>query len=82
MPPEPWAAAESAVRDADLLLVIGTSAVVYPAAYLPAIAFERSIPVVVINPLKTEHSGLVGAVHVPASAAQALPILTNMLFGA
>jgi len=34
LPPGVWQAAEQAVRDSDLLLVIGTSGVVYPAAGL------------------------------------------------
>jgi NAD-dependent deacetylase len=34
LPPDAWRAAESAVHAADLLLVVGTSAVVYPAAGL------------------------------------------------
>jgi NAD-dependent deacetylase len=42
-----------AARDADLCLVVGTSAVVYPAAALPEIALESGAPVVEINPEAT-----------------------------
>jgi NAD-dependent deacetylase len=38
LPPEVWEASEQAVRSADLLLVIGTSGAVYPAAGLARIA--------------------------------------------
>ncbi len=38
LPPEAWDLAEQAIRDADVLLVVGTSAVVYPAAGLATLA--------------------------------------------
>ena len=38
LPPDIWNLAEEAARTADLFLVIGTSAVVYPAAYLVPLA--------------------------------------------
>ncbi|MFP4649141.1 MAG: SIR2 family NAD-dependent protein deacylase [Halorhodospira sp.] len=41
--------AVSAVRDADLMLSVGTSALVQPAASLPLEALERDIPVIEIN---------------------------------
>jgi len=49
LPPEPRFAAEDAVRESDLLLVIGTSGVVYPAAGLVYMAKR----VVEINPSST-----------------------------
>ncbi|MGZ7031361.1 MAG: SIR2 family NAD-dependent protein deacylase [Thermoanaerobaculia bacterium] len=47
LPPLAWERAEQAVRDADLLLVIGTSGVVYPAAGLVSLHRGLSIE---INP--------------------------------
>ena len=52
-----WAA-ERALRQCDLLISIGTSGVVYPAAELPRIATERGVPSVEINPEETAVSGL------------------------
>ena len=43
-------AAVAAVRDADLLLVVGTSGIVYPAAGLPGLARRFGVPVVEVNP--------------------------------
>lgn len=40
-----WQAAE----EADLLLVLGTSLLVYPAAHIPTIFLEKDLPVVIIN---------------------------------
>ncbi|MBI1898025.1 MAG: NAD-dependent deacylase [Acidobacteria bacterium] len=47
--PEVWHNAHEAVRSADLLLVIGTSAVVYPAASLAPLARASGARVVEIN---------------------------------
>ncbi|MBI4559203.1 MAG: NAD-dependent protein deacylase [Candidatus Hydrogenedentes bacterium] len=43
-------AAMKALSECDLLVTIGTSAVVYPAADLPHYAFARGVPSIEINP--------------------------------
>lgn len=53
LPIEVYATALAAVKTCDLLLVIGTSGVVYPAAGLPAIAHEHGAVVVEVNPQET-----------------------------
>jgi NAD-dependent deacetylase len=42
--------AERSLADADMVWVVGTSSVVYPAAILPELAARRGIPVVEVNP--------------------------------
>jgi len=54
LPPEAWMQAERAVQGCDLLLVIGTSAAVYPAAGLISVASHAGAKVIVIN---TQSSG-------------------------
>jgi NAD-dependent deacetylase len=49
LPPAVWRKAEAAARAADLFLVIGTSAIVYPAAGLAQIAKAAGARVVEIN---------------------------------
>ena len=49
MPEEPSRRAWEALRDADLLLIVGTSLTVQPAAELPFLAIKRGIPVLVCN---------------------------------
>ena len=44
-----WAAAEQAVTSSDVLLVAGTSAVVYPAASLAPLARRAGAQVIVVN---------------------------------
>jgi NAD-dependent deacetylase len=50
LPPDALAAAEAMVRRCDLMLVVGTSAEVYPAAALPSIAKACGAMVIEINP--------------------------------
>jgi NAD-dependent deacetylase len=59
LPSEVWDNAEQAARNADLLLVVGTSSVVYPAASLVPIAARAGAKIVEINPGKTPFSATV-----------------------
>jgi NAD-dependent deacetylase len=49
LPPEAWDAAQRACRESDVLLVIGTSAVVYPAAGLIGLAGSLGSRVIIVN---------------------------------
>ncbi len=59
LPQDVWARALQAASNADLMLVIGTSAVVYPAAGLPENTLAAGGRVVEINPDATPLSGAV-----------------------
>ena len=50
---QPLVQAAHALEWCDLLVSVGTSGVVYPAAELPRIAIRRGIPCVEINPEET-----------------------------
>lgn len=63
---------------ADLFLVVGTSAVVYPAASFPIMARERGVPLIEINPEPTELSHL-ATVVIRATAGAALPAIVGLL---
>ncbi|MGV1007645.1 MAG: NAD-dependent deacylase [Dermatophilaceae bacterium] len=65
-------------READLVLVVGTSGIVYPAASLPYIAKECGIPVVEIDPNTTEFSREADQVW-RETAARALPAIVAAL---
>jgi NAD-dependent deacetylase len=54
--PKIWAVAEQAVRACDVLLVIGTSAVVYPAAGLVPLAGASGAKTIEVNLEATPHS--------------------------
>ena len=74
LPSAALSAAEAAAHDCDLMLVVGTSGVVYPAAGLAFTAHQHGARVVIINP---EPSDLdpVADVCLRELAAQSLPPL-------
>ncbi|WP_019203778.1 NAD-dependent protein deacylase [Tsukamurella sp. 1534] len=74
LPVDAWGRAEAAVLAADVVLVVGTSNLVYPAARLPETALEAGIPVIEINPEVTPLSRH-ASVTWRATAATALPAL-------
>jgi NAD-dependent deacetylase len=72
--------ASGLLQGADMVWVVGTSSVVYPAAAMPAMAAERGIPVLEINPESTPLAGpMVTSFRV--TAAGGLPVL-EAAFGA
>lgn len=74
LPPDAWAAGVEACDQADLVLVVGTSGMVYPAAGLPALARSNGAFVAEINPLPTELSSMADLCW-REPAAVALPAL-------
>jgi NAD-dependent deacetylase len=72
------AQAWSAVEEADALLVVGTSAVVFPVAALPDVARAKRVPVVEINLDDTPLTPRADFV-VRATAATALSALESAL---
>ena len=71
LPAAIWRAAQAAAARADVILVVGTSAVVYPAAAL-ATSYNRRAFVAEINPEATPISDRVGCV-LRGTAAELLP---------
>jgi len=72
LPPEIWSQAEQSASAADIFLVVGTSALVYPAAGLVHLAKASGAKVVEVNPAETPVSGMVDFSW-RAPAAEALP---------
>jgi NAD-dependent protein deacetylase/lipoamidase len=71
--------AERAARRCDVLLTVGTSSVVYPAAALPAIAAQHGALIIVVNPEATDACRLPGAVHLAGPAGTVLPALADAI---
>ncbi len=53
IPPEHLARSQKIASECDLMLVVGTSAVVQPAAFMPAVAKQNGARVIEINPEST-----------------------------
>lgn len=80
LPQTAWQRAESCFRAAEVVIVVGTSGVVHPAAGLPEHAARAGIPVVEINPEPSAVSAIATA-RIAATAAVALPELLAALPG-
>jgi NAD-dependent deacetylase len=78
LPDTPWQAAVDAVSTADVVVVVGTSGLVYPAAGLPGLALSRGAVVVEVNPEPTPLSDS-ATVTIRESAGAALPGLLRRL---
>jgi NAD-dependent deacetylase len=65
------------VMDADVLIVVGTSLNVYPAASL-AYAVPESTPIYVVDPGDMSHAGL-RAHHIQGLAGEEMPVLVRSL---
>ncbi|WP_132993768.1 SIR2 family NAD-dependent protein deacylase [Gordonia zhaorongruii] len=76
LPATDWQRADEATRTCDLMLVVGTSGVVYPAAELPERAYRAGTPIIEVNP---DVSALTRLATVPlvGSAAELLPALAE-----
>jgi NAD-dependent deacetylase len=78
LPEKPWQRAVEATATADVLVVVGTSGIVYPAAGLPDLALARGAVVIEVNPEPTPLSAS-ATVTVRETASQALPKLLQRL---
>jgi NAD-dependent deacetylase len=80
LPTDALRRALDAVSQCDFMLVVGTSATVYPAANLPLQALRHGAYVMEVNPEPTPLTPLVQlSVHAPAS--KVLPVLVREAFG-
>ncbi len=69
--------AAAAAKRCDVFLVIGTSALVYPAASLPMIALDTGKPVIEINPEETDLTPYV-TVSLQGKAGEVVPLLVDI----
>ncbi len=76
LPQDTLARAERAARECDLMLVVGTSSLVHPAAGLPRVALDAGAFVVEVNPQATPLTPHVSA-RLEGGAASVLPRLVE-----
>lgn len=81
LPAAAWAAAERAIGEADLVVVVGTSGVVFPAAGLPLQAMHAGVPVVELSPADTDLTPALTASW-RTTAATGLPALAGRAIAA
>lgn len=66
-------------QQADVMLVIGTSAVVYPAAAMPGVAKEAGAQIIEINPENTDLTGPISDFIIRAKAGVAIPQIVQVI---
>jgi NAD-dependent deacetylase len=77
LPDEPFQHAQGAAHVADVVLLLGTSGIVYPAASLPGLARSHGAKIIEINPNPTELSHLADLV-IRGPTGEVLPELDRM----
>ncbi|MET8836047.1 NAD-dependent deacylase [Micromonospora sp. NPDC004540] len=80
LPEQAFAAAVEAAYRCDVLLTVGTSGLVYPAAEIPQVAARRGGTVIQVNPEETPLDA-VCAVNLHGPAARVLPALVRAAWG-
>ncbi len=75
IPPEAYRRAMDAAQHCDVMLVVGTSATVAPASFLPRAAKSRGAFLLEINPTKTQLSDLYSDMHFADMAGRVLPAI-------
>ncbi|MBN8482515.1 MAG: NAD-dependent deacylase [Xanthomonadales bacterium] len=76
LPATAWERAAAMTAACDLMLVVGTSGVVQPAARLPVLAKRHGARIIEVNPQASALTDLAD-LHIAATAATALPILLD-----
>ena len=78
LPTEALYRANQVARSADVMLVIGTSGIVYPAAMLPAVSKHQGAVLLEINPVASAVTTLANH-HIAAPAGEALPLIVTRI---
>lgn len=78
LPEAPHLQAQGAAHVADLVLMLGTSGMVYPAALIPALARSHGAQLIEINPNPTELSNQ-AHLTIRATTGEALPAVEKLL---
>lgn len=76
LPSSAWTDAERACRDCDVLLVIGTSAVVYPAAGLIGLAKSAAAKIIIVN-MRTSEASHLADYELLGNASEVIPALLS-----
>jgi len=78
LPEEAYRRALLESKTCDLMLIVGTSLRVYPAAYLPVVAKQRGARLAIINMEPTPLDGVADVV-IQAKAGEALPAIADLV---
>jgi NAD-dependent deacetylase len=80
IPPAALAGAEKAALQTDVMLVVGSTGEVYPAAQVPIRASQRGTKIIEINPRESEFTSSITDIYIPLAASEALGLIEKELF--
>lgn len=75
IPPSAHARSQEAAGRTDVMLVVGSTGEVYPAAMVPRWASEAGAKIIEINPQSSEFTGAVSDIHIPLKAGEAFGLI-------
>jgi NAD-dependent deacetylase len=78
-PPEAHTRSLDAAARTDVMLVVGSTGEVYPAALVPARAREAGAKIIEVNPSTSDFTGSVTHLHIPLKAAEAFELIEKEL---
>lgn len=81
IPPMALQRSQQLAMRCDLMLVVGTSAVVHPAAYMPVIARDAGAVIIEINPERTPLTGTISDYLIKGGAGEVMNALMSELEG-
>jgi NAD-dependent deacetylase len=79
IPQSAHARSQDAARRTDVMLVVGSTGEVYPAALVPRWALEAGAKIIEINPAASEFTSSVSDIRVPLKAAEAFGLIEKEL---
>jgi NAD-dependent deacetylase len=71
--------ADDLAGKAEVMLLLGTTGEVYPAASIPSKAKERGASVIEINPHPSNYTGTITDIHIPLTAVTAMKEIVKAL---
>jgi NAD-dependent deacetylase len=79
IPPDAHARSQEAAGRTDVMLVVGSTGEVYPAALVPRRASEAGAKIIEINPEPSEFTDAVADIHIPLKAGIAFDLLERQI---
>jgi len=79
IPPQAHERSEEEARRTDVMLVVGSTGEVYPAALVPRWAKKAGAKIIEINPDESEFTRSITDIHIPLKAAEAFRLLEKEL---
>ena len=80
IPPQAAEEARRAARKTDVMLVVGSTGAIFPAAMLPYLASERGAKIIEVNPSESEFTQKITDIFIPLPAAKGLSMLACEIF--